>query len=85
MRALFEDNHPHLRLTVVGVDGETALRSEHGGMRVLMNRSLSNFTLSAADTGANARPKTAAANANDVKHLCRHEDGTLFSTANSHD
>jgi hypothetical protein len=32
--AVFEDDHPGLRLSTLAVDGETALRSEHGGMRV---------------------------------------------------
>ena len=34
MRAIFENDHPGLKLTVVNVDGQTVLRPEHGGMRV---------------------------------------------------
>lgn len=33
-KAAFEDDNPKLRLTLVEVDGDAALRSEHGGMRV---------------------------------------------------
>ncbi|MCX7826540.1 MAG: hypothetical protein N2689_13420 [Verrucomicrobiae bacterium] len=34
MRAAFEEQNPGLRLSVARVDGESALRAEHGGMRV---------------------------------------------------
>ena len=34
VRAIFEHDHPGIHLSVVKVDGETALRSEHQGMRV---------------------------------------------------
>ncbi len=34
MRDAFETHNPGLRLSVVQVDGETVLRSQHGGMRV---------------------------------------------------
>jgi hypothetical protein len=34
VRALFERDHPGLQLTTLQVNGEQALRSEHGGMRV---------------------------------------------------
>lgn len=34
IREFFEQNHPGLRLSVVRIDGDCALRSEYGGMRV---------------------------------------------------
>ncbi len=34
IKTFFEGENPGLRLTVAKVDGETSLRSEHGGMRV---------------------------------------------------
>ncbi len=34
VKAVFENDHPGLRLTVCKIDGETSLRTEHGGMRV---------------------------------------------------
>jgi len=34
MRTAFEEHNPGLRLSVARVDGETGLRTEHGGMRV---------------------------------------------------
>lgn len=34
IREVFEQNHPELRLSVVRIDGDRVLRSEHGGMRV---------------------------------------------------
>ena len=34
LREFFEHDNPELKLTLVSVDGETTLRSQHGGMRV---------------------------------------------------